>query len=77
MSYLTNSSFWGKTAERVVGTFAASLGGLLTAGAAGLLDAPWEASMSAAGLAGLLTLLKCVAAGASDSGEGPGDPGLV
>lgn len=58
-------------AERALVTFAATLGSLLGAGATGLLDAPWEQSLSAAGLAALLTVLASVGGGAFTSSDSP------
>lgn len=58
-------------AERAIVTFAATLGSILTAGATDLLNAPWEQSLSAAGLAALLTVLASVAGGKFTSSDSP------
>lgn len=58
-------------AERALVAFAASLVSLLGVGATGLLDAPWEQSLSAAGLAALLTVLGSVAGGKITSSDSP------
>jgi hypothetical protein len=47
--------------ERAVVAFATSLGALLTAGGVGLLDAPWQQSLSVAGMAALLSVLTAFA----------------
>lgn len=51
--------------------FTATLGALLTAGGTGLLDAPWEQSLSTAGMAALLAGLASVAGGAVTSSKSP------
>jgi len=66
-----NLAYWKKLGERALVAFAASLGGLLTAGATGLLDAPWEQSLSTAGMAALLAVLASVAGGAATSSDSP------
>lgn len=48
-------------AERAAKTFAQTLATLLTAAGVGLIDAPWWASLSAAGMAGVLSVLTSVA----------------
>lgn len=60
-----------KLAERAVVAFAASLGALLTAGGTGLLDAPWEQSLSTAGMAALLAVLLSVTGGAATTSDSP------
>jgi hypothetical protein len=57
--------------ERAIVVFAASLASLLGAGATGLLDAPWEQSLSAAGLAALLAVLASVGGGAVTTSSSP------
>lgn len=57
--------------ERAVIVFASTLASLLGAGATGLLDAPWEQSLSAAGLATLLAVLASVGGGAFTSSASP------
>lgn len=66
-----NLAYWKKLGERAVVAFAASLGSLLTAGATGLLDAPWEQSLSTAGMAALLAVLASVAGGGLTSSDSP------
>lgn len=58
-------------AERALVVFAAALGGLLTAGGFGLLDAPWEQSLSAAGMSALIAVLVSVGGGAVTSSNAP------
>jgi hypothetical protein len=66
-----NLAYWKKLGERALVAFAASLGGLLTAGGFGLLDAPWEQSLSTAGMAALLAVLLSVGGGAATSSDSP------
>lgn len=64
-------SFWKAAFERGARTFAQATGAALLAGGTGLLDVPWENSLSVGGLAALLSLLMSV--GLSGTGaEGPG-----
>lgn len=65
------NAYLKKLGERAVVTFAATLGALLTAGGTGLLDAPWEQSLSAAGMAALLAVLVSVGGGAATSSDSP------
>jgi hypothetical protein len=63
-------NFVRQTAERAVKVFAESLAALLLASNTGLLDAPWETSLSAAGMAALVSVLVSIASrpvGAPDS----------
>jgi hypothetical protein len=57
--------------ERALVVFAATLGSLLSAGGFGLLDAPWQQSLSAAGLAALLAVLVSVGGGAATTSNAP------
>lgn len=66
-----NTAYLKVLAERAVMAFAASLAALLGSGATGLMDAPWEQSLSTAGLAALLTVLGSVAGGAVTSSNSP------
>lgn len=47
--------------ERAGKTFAQALAAILTAGAFGLINAPWGSALSAAGMAALLSVLMSVA----------------
>ncbi|WP_282795191.1 holin [Streptomyces sp. CC224B] len=67
---MNTAAFWKATAERVVRTFAQALLAVLGAGSFGILDAPWTAALSTAGLAAVLALLTAVAT--SGGAEGPG-----
>ncbi len=60
-----------KLAERALVAFASTLGALLTAGGTGLLDAPWEQSLSAAGMSALLAVLLSLAGGGLTSSDSP------
>lgn len=66
-----NTAYLKVLAERAIMAFAASLGSLLASGATGLMDAPWEQSLSTAGLAALLVVLGSVAGGAVTSSNSP------
>lgn len=66
--------FWAKTAERAVKTVAQAALSMLTVGTTGLLDAPWPAVLSVAGLAGVVSVLtSIVSTGVADSSS----PSLV
>lgn len=67
MSYL---SFAKAALERAVKTFAQAWAAVLTAAGTGLLDSSWEASLSVAGMAALLSFLASVAS-APFGGTGP------
>jgi len=66
-----NVAYWKKLGERVLVAFAASLGGLLTAGGFDLLSAPWKQSLAASGMAALLALLASIAGGAATTSDSP------
>ncbi|MGH8921082.1 MAG: holin [Actinomycetes bacterium] len=53
--------FWQQAFERAVKTFAQTLVALFSAGGIGLFNAPWTTSLSAAGMAALLSLLTSMA----------------
>ncbi|HEX6514798.1 MAG TPA: holin [Nocardioidaceae bacterium] len=57
-------------AERVVATFCEAWAALLIADGTGLLDAHWQTTLSVAGMAALITLLKGVGAAAHDPATG-------
>lgn len=57
--------------ERAVTVFAASLAGLLGAGAFDLLNAPWEKSLATAGMAALVAVLLSVAGGKATTSNAP------
>ncbi len=65
------TAYFKKLAERALVAFSATLGALLTAGGTGLLDAPWEQSLSTAGMAALLAVLLSVAGGAATTSSSP------
>ena len=66
-----NLAYWKKLGERVLVAFAATLGGLLTAGGFDLLSAPWKQSLAASGMAALLALLASVAGGGLTTSDSP------
>lgn len=57
--------FWLSTAERVLATIAATLLGILTFDGFDLRHADWSAILASAGLAGVVSLLKCVVGNAT------------
>lgn len=63
MSFLAETSFWVRTAERAVKTVAQTAVATITANATGLLDADWITVGSVSGLAGLVSLLTSVGSG--------------
>jgi hypothetical protein len=71
MDSLFTTAFWTATIQRVIRSFAASLGAVLTAAGTGILHASWLDSLSTAGMAAVLTLLLCVAGGTLTPGGGP------
>lgn len=64
-------AYWKKLGERTIVVFSSTLGGILAAGGFGLLDAPWEASLSAAGMAALVAALLSVGGGVVTTSKGP------
>jgi len=63
-------AFWKAAAERAIKTFAQALVAVGLTGATGLLNVDWPAALSAAGLAGVVSLLTSVAS-SQVSGDGP------
>jgi hypothetical protein len=55
------AAFWKDAFERAVRTVAQVLGALATAAGTGLLDTNWIATFSAAGMAGVLSVLTSLA----------------
>ena len=70
---MLNHTFWRSTFERAVRTFAQALAAVLTAGATDLLSVPWEAALSTAGLAAVLSVLTAV----GSAGVGQDGPGVT
>ncbi|WP_373290071.1 holin [Longimycelium tulufanense] len=67
--------FWRATTERALKTTAQTLVAVLGVDGIGLLNAPWGAALSAAGMAALLSILSSVAS--SGQVGDPGSPSLV
>lgn len=65
------AAYWKKLGERAFVVFASSLGALLTAGGFDLLNAPWEQSLAASGMAALIAILVSVGGGAATTSNGP------
>lgn len=74
MSDMLTRRFWVEAGERAVKTTAQSLGAILAASGAGVLDADWRQAASVAGMAGLLSL--CTSLGSSRVGATRG-PSMV
>lgn len=70
MSTLWTKRFWEAAAERAIKATAWCAGSTLAAAGAGLIDADWVGVSSAAGMAGLLSLLGSIASDAA-TGDGP------
>ncbi|MFB9903450.1 holin [Allokutzneria oryzae] len=66
--------FWLGTLERAIKTFAQAAVAVLAANSVGLLDAPWGAAASAAGMAAVLSVLTSI--GSATVGE-HNSPSLV
>lgn len=62
--------FWAATTERAVKTTAQTAAALLVADGTGILDTSWAALASAAGMAGIVSVLTSVGTGAA-TGTGP------
>lgn len=59
--------FWAATTERAIKTTAQAMAAVLTANATGLLDTDWIGVLSAAAMAGVLSILTSIgSAGATD-----------
>lgn len=65
-----STAFLRDLAERAVATFAQALAAVLIASGTGLLDTSWGTSLSVAGMAALLAVLKGVGAYAYDRETG-------
>lgn len=70
MSNLTSKAFWEATSERVVSSVAGGALGVLGAGAVGALNVDWQNVASVALGAGIVSLLKALAA-SQVNGAGP------
>lgn len=70
MSNIASKAFWQATGERVVTSVAGGALGVLGAGAVGALDVDWKNVVSVGVGAGVVSLLKAVAA-AGVNGDGP------
>lgn len=57
--------------ERALAVFASTLGGLLSAGAFNLINAPWEDALATSGMAALIAVLLSVGGGAVTSSKAP------
>lgn len=64
------SAFWKAAVERAVKTFAQAEAALLVADGTGILNTDWTSSLSAAGMAAVISILTSVASDAA-TGDGP------
>lgn len=55
------AAFWKDAVERAIRTFAQTFGAVVLAAGTGLLDTDWLTGVSAAGMAGLLSVLTSLA----------------
>jgi hypothetical protein len=62
--------FWKAAAERAVKTFAQAEAALLVADGTGVLNTDWHSSLSASGMAAVISILTSIASDAA-TGEGP------
>lgn len=65
-----NRTFWKAATERAIRATAWCAGGLLGTNATGLLDTDWKGVLSAAGMAGVLSILGSIGTDAV-TGNGP------
>jgi hypothetical protein len=66
---MINAAFWKAAFERLIKTFAQTLAATLGAGAINILEVPWQAALSIAAGAAVVSLLTSVAsAGAASPG---------
>lgn len=70
MSSIWQGSFWKATTERVIASVAGGALAVVGADAFNILDTDWTGVAAVAAGAGVISLLKAVAAGAG--GDGPG-----
>jgi hypothetical protein len=66
--------FWKSTLERAIKSFAQSLLAVLGVGQVGVLDVAWTTALSAAAMAGLLSVLTSIASSKIGTRD---DPSLV
>ena len=73
MASITSPEFLKAATERALATFAQTMIGLLSVDGMDLTSVPWQAYLSAAGLATLLSYLKSIVA----NNVGPAGPSLA
>ena len=71
MTFLTSTNFWISTAERAIKTVAQSAAAVLGAGYTGLLEVDPIATVSIAGLAGVISVLTSIASGRVGDPDSP------
>ena len=76
MQYLTSKDFWEAVAFRAIRTAAQTAVTLIGTGAVGFTDLDWIHILSVSGVAGLLSVLTCIAAGVpeAETSEGQEKP---
>lgn len=83
---ILSAAFWADAAERAIAAAATAGAAVLTLGGTDFISAPWYATLSAAGIAGILDLLRSLAsaprgnpgtAGITAAIEPSGQPTLV
>lgn len=83
---ILSTSFWADAIERAISAAATAGAAVLTLGGTDFISAPWYATLSAAGIAGVLDLLRSLAsaprgnpgtAGLTPAIEASGQPTLV
>lgn len=67
-----NAAFWKGTAERVLASIIGAALAMLTGDGIGIVDVGWVAILNVSLLAGLVSLLKAVAAGLKDGNPSVG-----
>lgn len=63
MQYLTSKDFWGAVAFRAIRTIAQTAVTLIGTGAVGFTDLDWIHILSVSGVAGVMSVLTCIATG--------------
>lgn len=71
MASIWKGSFWKATAERVISSIAGGALSVIGADAFNIVDADWQSTVAVALGAGLVSLLKAIAAGAGSKDGSP------
>jgi hypothetical protein len=73
MQYLANKEFWEAAAFRAIRTIAQTAVTLIGTGAVGFTDLDWVHILSVSGVAGVLSVLTCIATGLPEAEESEGN----